>query len=318
MKKNHSLKSTQQAQSDVWDQLLERYILYLKTERNYSAHTITAYATDLIQFFKFLDQNKINSNDGINKIVLRSFLGLLKNNGFKAKSINRKIACIHTFFKYLIKNGIIEKNPTATLFSLKTGKTLPANIDYNAISKAIGLTNETTFIGIRDKAILELFYGTGIRLDELSNLTIQDLDFVNDQIRVTGKSSKERIVPLGRASKASLKNYLRIRSQMVDLLTKKHDALFLNRYGKKISHRGIRGRVSKYLMLVTSSGKTSPHVLRHSCATHLLDEGADLLAVKELLGHSNLATTQIYTHVSAETLKKIYKQTHPRAEKQNK
>ena len=316
MKKKLSLNPAVQVHNKMWDQLLDKYLFYLKTERNYSAYTISAYATDLTQFYKFLEQNYHNlSLDQVNKSILRSFLGYLRNERYKAKSINRKIACIRSFFKYLIKLGMIDRNPTSTLFSLKTDKSLPPYLDYKTIIAALELPNEETFIGARDKAILELFYGTGIRLGELGQLALNDIDFVNSVIRVKGKGSKERIVPLGKVATIMLKNYLNKRSQVLQNLKKNVDTVFINKFGKKLSHRGIQFRVKKYLMLVSQSGKTHPHVLRHSFATHLLNEGADLLAVKELLGHANLSTTQIYTHVSAEYLKKIYKQAHPKAEK---
>lgn len=315
MKKNLSQSPDLQSQNKMWDQSLDKYLFYLKTERNYSSHTISAYASDLSQFYQYLVQNHKLHLDQINKSELRSFLGYLKNEGYKANSINRKIACIRTFFKYLVKLGVIEKNPTATLFSLKTEKYLPPNLSYKTILSALELPDETTFIGARDKAILELFYGTGIRLGELGTLTLDNIDLVNALIRVKGKGSKERMVPLGRVASVFLKNYLEKRSHIVQHPAKDHKDVFINKIGQKLSYRGIQMRVKKYLMLVSRSGKLHPHVLRHSFATHLLDEGADLLAVKELLGHSNLSTTQIYTHVSAENLKKIYRQAHPRAEK---
>ena len=309
MIKNQYQSPTPKLHNRLWDQLLDNYLLSLKSERNYSPHTINAYATDLNQFNRFLEDKNL-AFDQINKSILRSFLAYLKQEDYKAKSINRKMASIRSFYKYIVKLNVLTKNPTTTLFSLKTEKNLPPNLSYQTILAALELPDEETFIGARDQAILELFYGTGIRLGELGTLTLDDIDFVNDLIRVKGKGSKERLVPLGKAAKNSLENYLNRRT----LINQKSiNALFLNKYGKIFSHRGIQKRVQKYLMLVSPSGKTSPHVLRHSFATHLLDEGADLLAVKELLGHSNLSTTQIYTHVSVEHLKKIYQQAHPRA-----
>lgn len=300
--------------SKEWDQLLDKYLFYLKTERNYSPYTISAYGSDLNQFYQFLEQNYHLSLNQINRSILRSFLGFLKNSGYNARSINRKIACIRSFFKYLAKLNAIELNPTASLFSLKTEKRLPPNLSYQTILAALELPDRDTFIGVRDKAMLELFYGTGIRLAELGNLNIDDVDFVNALIRVQGKGLKERLVPLGRVAGNSLKKYLDERLQIVRQSATDVKAVFLNRFGQRLSHRGIQKRVEKYLLLVTQPGKTNPHIFRHSFATHLLDEGADLLAVKELLGHSSLTSTQIYTHVSAEHLKKIYRQAHPRAE----
>lgn len=311
MKKNPSQNHSLPWQSD---QLLEKFLFYLKTEKNYSDHTVSAYATDLTQFYQYLEEiNKLKLNQ-IDKFVLRSFLSHLKEEGFKSKSINRKMACIRSFFKYLIKMDLLEKNPTATLFSLKTEKHLPASLSYQAILTALELPDENTFIGARDRAILELFYGTGIRLNELATLIISDIDFSSGLIRIKGKGGKERIIPIGKVAIHYLQNYLEKRSDVIRKSNKENKFVFLNKYGNSLSNRNIQKRVSKYLIRIAESGKTNPHVLRHSFATHLLDEGADLLAVKELLGHSNLATTQIYTHVSAEHLKKIYQRAHPRAE----
>ncbi|MCI0496567.1 tyrosine recombinase XerC [candidate division KSB1 bacterium] len=275
--------------------------------------TVTAYATDINQFYLFLEHAQLPTVQEINKTILRSFLVYLKNQGFVARSINRKIASVRSFFKYLIQIDMLKKNPTAAFFSLKTEKRLPENLSFKTILAALELPDSSTFLGARDRAILELFYSTGIRLNELASLAIKDIDFYECLVRVMGKGSKERVIPIGKAAEDSLKVYLEKRRVKIQ---HEHDDghVFLNKFGEKLSNRGIQYLVKKYLMLVAGSGKTSPHALRHSFATHLLDEGADLLAVKELMGHSDLAATQIYTQVSAEHLKKIYRQAHPRAE----
>jgi len=301
-----------------WDLLLDKFFHYLRTERTYSAYTLISYGIDLKQFYLFLDERFGLKNippSEITKQVLRSYLGHLKKEDYLATSINRKIACLKSFFGYLLSQNVISLNPTGGLFSLKEQKKIPQTLNYDVIKKALSLPDTDSPIGRRDLAIIELFYGTGIRLSELSNLKLNDVDFVNKLIKVSGKGSKERLVPLGEIAVSSLKKYLEVRSQFLKkTITKDISAFFLNKHGKQLSRRGIQRRVEKYLQQVTSSGK-NPHVLRHSFATHLLDEGADLMAVKELLGHANLSTTQIYTHVSTERLKEIYRQAHPRADR---
>ncbi len=301
-----------------WDLLLDNYFHYLKTERTYSLYTLIAYGVDLKQFYLFLDQKfglKNISPAQITKQTLRLYLGQLRREDYLATSINRKIACLKSFFGYLYRQNLVSINPASGLFSLKTEKKIPKTLNYDVIKQALLLPDENSPIGIRDEAIIELFYGTGIRLGELSNLKLTDVDFVNGLIKVTGKGNKQRLVPLGEIAKLSLKKYLEVRAEfLLKTILKNVTSLFLNKYGKPLSRRGIQRRVEKYLQLITTNG-TSPHVLRHSYATHLLDHGADLMAVKELLGHSNLSTTQIYTHVSTERLKKVYRQAHPRADR---
>ena len=301
-----------------WDALLDRYLHYVKTERSYSSHTLTSYGNDLQQFYLFLDQQyglaKI-SPDQITREKLRSFLAYLKKNDFLSSTINRKIACLKSFFKFLSVHKLISHNPATGLFFLKTEHKIPFILNYDQIKQALASIDSSTVLGARDSAILELFYGAGIRLSELANLKIKNIDFVNNLIKVSGKGSKERLVPLGEVAKQALKNYLSMRDELLQkTIVKNVEDVFLNKYGKRLSTRGIQRRVAKYLHLVATTG-TNPHSLRHAFATHLLDEGADLIAVKELLGHSSLSTTQIYTHVSTERLRKIYKQAHPRADK---
>jgi site-specific recombinase XerD len=301
-----------------WDLLLDNYFHYLKTERTYSLYTLIAYGVDLKQFYFFLDQKfglKNISPAQITKQTFRLYLGQLRREDYLATSINRKIACLKSFFGYLYRQNLVSINPASGLFSLKTEKKIPKTLNYDVIKQALLLPDENSPIGIRDEAIIELFYGTGIRLGELSNLKLTDVDFVNGLLKVTGKGNKQRLVPLGEIAKLSLKKYLEVRAEfLLKTILKNVTSLFLNKYGKPLSRRGIQRRVEKYLQLITTNG-TSPHVLRHSYATHLLDHGADLMAVKELLGHSNLSTTQIYTHVSTERLKKVYRQAHPRADR---
>lgn len=311
-------KSLTNQQND-WDLLLDKFFHYLKTERTYSTFTLIAYGIDIKQFYLFIDQKfglETLSPTQITKHILRSYLGYLKKEEYSANSINRKIACLKSYFGYLYRQNYISINPAKSLFSLKTERKIPQTLNYNKIKEAISLPDNNSHIGLRDQAILELFYGTGIRLSELSNLKINDVDFVNGLIKVAGKGRKERLIPFGELAKRALKKYLEVRTEFqTKSIHKDTAAFFLSKRGKPLSQRSIQVRVAKYLQQVTTNG-TYPHVLRHSFATHLLDEGADLMAVKELLGHSKLSTTQIYTHVSAERLKQIYKQAHPRADRE--
>lgn len=318
MNKTRKSNRSQPQQICDWDLLLDKFFHYLKTERSYSQLTLVAYGLDLKQFCLFLDQNfglKKLFPDQISKQVLRSYLGYLRKEKYLATSINRKIACLKSFFGYLYRQNHISANPTGGIFSLKTEQKIPRTINFDNIKAALALPDEISVFGIRDQAMLELFYGTGIRLSELSNLKLNDIDFINRLLKVAGKGNKQRLVPLGEFAARSLKKYLEVRDQLIKkTIIKGVSAVFLNKYGQPLSRRGIQRRVEKYLQQV-SSGGTSPHVLRHSFATHLLDEGADLMAVKELLGHSDLSATQVYTHVSTERLKQIYRQAHPRADR---
>lgn len=306
-------------QSKNWDYWLDTFVHFLKSERAYSPHTLEAYGHDLKQFYNFLTQNYDLQRLELGQVTrhhLRAFLGQLRKENYRSTSINRKIACLKSFFKYLYRQRFIATNPANSLFSLKTDKKIPQTMNYPTVKAALARPNLDSAIGLRDQAMMELFYSTGIRLSELSHLQLSDVDWVNRQLKVMGKGNKERLVPVGEYALRSLKRYLDVRPLLLrKILQRQTTAVFLNRLGRPLSNRGIQRRVAKYLAQVSSSG-TNPHLFRHSFATHLLDAGADLAAVKELLGHSNLTTTQIYTHVSTERLKAIYRQAHPRAEKE--
>ncbi len=319
MNKNKKKSKSREIKTANWDLILDQFLHYIRTERSYSNHTLSSYGNDLQQFLLFLDKKyhlESLNPDQIDRQKLRFYLAHLKREGYQSSTINRKIACLKSFFKFLFIRKKVSSNPTTGLFSLKTEKKIPRTLNYEQIKQALNFIDTSSAIGIRDKAILELFYGTGIRLGELAALRLDNIDTTNNLIRVTGKGSKERLVPMGTLAKNTLNQYLDRRSELLmHTVQKETRHVFLNKNGKPLSVRGIQRRVKIHLQCVSSTA-TNPHSLRHSYATHLLDEGADLFAVKELLGHSSLSTTQIYTHVSAEQLKKIYKQTHPRADKE--
>ncbi|MFO7890839.1 MAG: tyrosine recombinase XerC [bacterium] len=292
------------------------FLQYLSSQRQYSHHTIEAYRRDILQFFELLYFNGSSKNKNINDIArhdIRNFISSLIRYGMSKKSAQRKIAALKSFFAFLYKQNRIHKNPVSGIALPKQEKVLPKFLQEHEVSEIFKKIDTGSPSGIRDRAIIELFYSTGIRLSELSGLNIQDIDLHAGTIRVQGKGSKQRIVPIGKCACRAMREYL---TQKQNFFTvKDKEALFLNRYGKRISNRGIQLRVSKWLSLVSEKKGLSPHILRHSFATHLLDRGADLQAVRELLGHSSLSTTQVYTHLSTTRLKKIYNQAHPRAEK---
>lgn len=294
------------------------FLKYLISEKRYSPHTVRAYRSDLEQFREFLieTQNKPDPVciEDITKEDIRLFLGGLIRHGMSKKSVARKLASLRAFFNFLMKSDLLKANPTLTLISPKTEKHLPEFLREEEIITALEgiVENGDSIAQIRDKAILELFYGTGMRLSELVGLDLNNVDLTSGTVRVYGKGGKERILPIGRNAAKSVKHYLSSRAEFHPFQGNR--ALFLNRMGKRMSSRGIQNIVKKWLTRVSEKNKLSPHVLRHTFATHLLDHGADLKAVKELLGHASLSTTQVYTHLTMDRLKNVYRRAHPRAE----
>jgi len=247
---------------------------------------------------------------------MRKYIVYLKKCNYSIRSICRKISTIRSFFKYLSREGIVKINPTINLITPKIDKKLPYFLYLQEVNKLIETPTRHTIFGIRDKAILELLYGTGIRVGELVNLNIHDIDLYEKTVRVFGKGSKERILPLGNPSIEAVQEYLTRRSlfrKNISINKNDPNALFLNRFGGRLSARSIRRIIIRYMKIAGLNKKISPHVLRHSFATHLLGGGADLRSVQELLGHESLSTTQIYTHITKERLKAIYKKSHPRS-----
>ncbi|MGB3342207.1 MAG: site-specific tyrosine recombinase/integron integrase [bacterium] len=292
------------------EQLYEKvndFMVYLQKEKNYSFHTLRAYRTDLDGFFDFLRIKKMKEVDR-NTITL--FMGFLLKHGLDARSVARKLSCIKSFFRYLKKTEIISTNPAIVIKTPKTKKHLPGFLSYAQIEKAMEISNP------RDRAIMEVLYGCGLRASELVNLRISDVDFNRDEIKVKGKGEKQRILPLGKAAKNAMLNYLRVRHNPDKHKTAGHDVpeLFLNYRGGSLTTRSLQRIVRKYLVRLARAAGTNPHILRHSFATHLLENGADLRAVQELLGHASLSTVQIYTHMTTKRLKEIYQKKHPRAE----
>lgn len=290
--------------------MITLFIDFLKFEKRASVHTIKSYQTDLDQFQKYLlFQYELDKPQEAKAPMLRSWIVSLMEEGMNPSSINRKIASLRTFFGFLKRKNVVSQDPTKILSALKTRKKLPAFVEEKSMEM---LFQEDTFTddfeGVRDRTIMELLYGSGIRLAELVSLELNDLNLPARTIRVFGKRSKERIVPISTSLANLLHQYLTLRAPAEDT-----EILILTNSGKAVYPVFVQRTVGKYLSAVTTLSQKSPHVLRHTYATHLLNRGADLNAIKELLGHANLAATQIYTHNSIEKLKKTHQQAHPKA-----
>lgn len=294
--------------------LVEKYIRYLRYEKNYSSHTEISYSKDLDQFSEFIEQHfpetDIKSVDGD---IIRSWIIFLMEENISARSVNRKLSSLKSFYKYLVRIGEISTNPTQRITGPKTSKPIPSfvnNKDMDFILETEDPGND--FESVRNLAIIDLFYETGIRRAELIGLKISDIDLNVGTIQVTGKRNKQRLIPIGDKLKNTLKEYITIKNKETENLT---DYLFVRKEGQQLYPMLVHRIITESLSSISTLSKTSPHVLRHTFATSMLNNGADINAVKELLGHSSLAATEVYTHTSFEELKKIYNKAHPRAEK---
>jgi tyrosine recombinase XerC len=299
---------------------IQKYLRYLKIERNASPHTITSYENDLKQFLTFcsahfdVDEENVGLNK-IERITIRLWLGELSERGLAKSTIARKVAAVRSFFKYCFKRGHVQKNPAHLLVVPKKDRPLPKTASREDIERMLDQVEGDTPRIRQSRAILELFYSTGIRLSELTNLNETDINFKLRQIKVLGKGSKQRIVPVGDTALKALKEHLTTKAELYGNRTDSdaRNAVFLAASGQRIYAKAVQRMVKKYLERVSEITQKSPHVLRHSFATHLLDKGADIRVIKELLGHNNLSATQVYTHTSVERLKNIYELAHPRA-----
>lgn len=277
---------------------INEFIIHLEKEKNYSKHTLRAYRRDLEIFFGFLEEKRMSVVD---QNVITFFVGYLLKYGLDARTVARKLSSLKSFFKTLKKMGIVTENPAAGIKTPKTKKHLPGFLTYEQVKQGLEIGDP------RDKAIIELLYACGLRASELVGLNVSDIDLNREEVRITGKGDKQRIVPLGRFAKRAVVQYLQERKS-------NEPQFFLNYRGARLSTRSLQRIVRKYLMRLARAAGTNPHILRHSFATHLLDNGADLRAVQELLGHASLSTVQIYTHLTTKRLKEIYMKKHPRAE----
>ena len=293
---------------------IEKFLRYLEIEKNYSDLTRLNYKADLEDFDKFLNpvRDKVSDRvkevplDKIDYLSLRRYLAYLKEKNFKPRSIARKLSCLRSFFKFLCRDGYLSNNPTLSLSSFKLDKHLPSFLTEEEMIRLLKIPQGSDERSLRDQAILETFYSTGMRISELVGLNVEDIDFISGVTKVRGKGKKERLLPVGEYALKAIRAYL-------DNRNKQSLTLFLNKNGGRLTARGTRNVVRKYIRLASLSSGISAHSLRHSFATHLLNRGADLRSVQELLGHANLSTTQIYTHLTTEKLKSIYDKAHPHA-----
>ncbi|WP_299556150.1 tyrosine-type recombinase/integrase [Seonamhaeicola sp.] len=293
---------------------LSSFTDYLLLEKKYSTLTVNAYQKDLESFSEFINSEyQSNSINEVNYAQIRSWIVLMVENGMSNRSINRKISALNTYYKFLLKVGDIKINPLAKHKALKTSKKVQVPFSESEIIDVLDDFDENDFESIRDKLIIELFYSTGIRRIELVNLKLASIDLDNKMLKVLGKRNKERLVPLLDSVQKTMRNYLIAREKLESITAK--NSLFLTKKGIKIYETLVYRIINNYFSKASSKVKRSPHILRHSFATHLLNQGADINAVKELLGHSSLAATQIYTHNSIAELKKVHIKAHPRGKK---
>lgn len=301
---------------------IDDFMQHLKYERNSSAHTLRNYESDLIQFYDYVappdkdgQRREVNVRD-IDHLTIREYMASLYEKKKKKSSIHRKVATLRTFFRYLCREGVMEINPAQLVSSPRVERTLPNHLTIEQMIKFIESPDLDTLLGKRDRAILELLYASGLRVSELVGLNLTDIDFTNQTVRVKGKGRKERIVPFGNHALKALQEYLAVRGELlIEAEPDKMDAkiVFMNYQGTRITTRSVGRMVDKYVKICADVHHISPHSLRHSFATHLLNAGADLRVIQELLGHARLSTTQQYTHVSTDKLMEVYDKAHPKA-----
>ncbi len=296
-------------------EIVDGFLDYIQKEKRFSRHTVVAYSKDLDQFLHHISENlEITSMKEVDHHDIRSWIiSILEDDKLQASSVNRKISSLRSFYKYMVRNEIVEKNPMAKITSLKTKKTLPLFLEQSQIMNLLdGMEFGHDFAGVRDKLIIELLYCTGMRRAELISLESANVNRFKQEIKVLGKRNKERIIPLSPQTISLIQEYQQISSEYFGA-SRTEKYLLIDDNGNMMSDGFVYRKVNKYLRLVTTIGKKSPHILRHTFATHMLNNGADLNAIKELLGHANLSATQVYTHNTIEKLKQIYEQAHPRA-----
>jgi integrase/recombinase XerC len=289
---------------------LQDFLQYLTIEKRYSPHTVLAYQHDIETYLAYLkDSYEIEDSTQANSLMVRAWIVEMVEKGLQSKSVHRKISSIKSFYKFLMKLGQLKVSPAHGVVLPKLKKLLPTFVEESKMDILLDQVDFETsdFHGKRDKLIIEMLYLTGMRLSEIINLKISDVDLSDNSIKVLGKGNKERIIPINFSTAATIKDYLAYRVASED------DYLLLTDKGEQLYEKFVYRTVNKFLSMVSTHQKRSPHVLRHSFATHMLNNGADLNAIKELLGHANLAATQVYTHNSIEKLKKVYNQAHPRA-----
>ncbi len=292
---------------------VESFLRRLQHERNFSAHTLRAYEADLEQFLAFMSENGVKKFSRVNHLLVRKFLASLRGREYSKTTISRKLSALRSFFKYLNREGFLAANPMAAVRTPKTGRPLPRFLTKKEVTALLRAPDVSEDHGKRDLAIIELLYSMGLRVSELVGLNVDDVDFVSEVARVAGKGKKERIAPLGSFAVRALDEYIRTRGITKSKAPFRGEPLFLNRFDTRLSARSVARIVDKHVNRAGLRGGVSPHSLRHSFATHMLDAGADLRAVQELLGHASITSTQVYTHLTTDRLKEVYNKAHPRA-----
>ena len=295
------------------DKYKNDFINYIENIRNYSKYTIKSYEEDLEIFYDYCKKNNKTNIKDLDYHFIRTYLAYLYNNNYSKKTISRNLSALRSFFKYLTSEKIIKKDPMTLISNPKLDKKLPKFLYYEDVEKILNIPDSKTPLGQRDMVILEVLYSTGIRVSELVNIKIKDINRNNKTIKILGKGNKERYVLYGNVLDKKLDIYLN--DGRLKLLKKTNDYLILNHFGNNITDRSIRNIINKIIKKGELEFNISPHVFRHTFATHMLENGAELRCVQELLGHENLSTTEIYTHVTNERLRSVYLNTHPRARK---
>jgi len=296
-------------------EVFNKYINYLEAERNVSPYTVRNYKADLLDFFYFLKKKKADSLE-VDRQVLRDYLTYLTKQGIVKASIARKLSAIRSFYRYLVREKIISANPIEMVSSPKLDKRLPSFLTLEEVERLLNAPDLSTPQGQRDRALLELLYASGLRVSELVNLNLNQIDLDTNEIRVWGKGSKERMALMGEPAAEALRNYLE-QGRPKLLAEKRGNALFLNRYGQRLPERRVQIILEQYTKKSGIGKRVHPHILRHTFATHLLEGGADLRVVQELLGHARLSSTQIYTHVTKGQARKVYLAAHPLAKEKD-
>jgi len=296
--------------------VFDRYINYLEAERNASAYTVRNYRNDLSDFFRFLKQKEIGFLEEVDRQVLRDYLSHLVGRRVVKASIARKLSAIRSFYRYLVREKIVSTNPVEKISSPKLDRRLPSFLTLEEVERLLNAPDLSTPQGQRDRALLELLYASGLRVSELVNLELGQINLDTNEIRVWGKGSKERVVLMGEPAAEALRNYLS-QGRPKLLAEKKSKTLFLNRYGQRLPERSVQRILQQYAKKSGIGKRVHPHMLRHTFATHLLDGGADLRVVQELLGHARLSSTQIYTHVTKSQARKVYLAAHPLAKEKD-
>ncbi len=307
-----SVKTKAMMSSSELNQFLEEYLAFLKLEKNLSEQSVSSYASDINKFLKYINEQNITDLNEVSTKIISKYFELMRDLGISSSTTSRYLSAIKGFYKYLSSQEYIQKDPAEILSSRISGRKLPTVLSFNEIEMILQTPDTTEKLGLRDKAMLELFYSCGLRVSEVINLKLSDLYFTDGVIRVLGKGSKQRIIPIGSSAVKWITEYIKTLRPLLEKKMKSENIIFLNNRGTKLSRMGVWKIVNKYVKEAKIEKEFHPHTFRHSFATHLLEGGADLRAVQEMLGHADISTTQIYTHIDREFVKQMHRDFHPR------